>query len=221
MLTFHLLVGFRPSLFLGERPGSLSKALLLGLRNRGRRREQRNVYQALDAARWQDDVRRTPRANGCRLRRPSEDRGPQTKPGMTSLSVYILIHTLMVVMSFFIYSFLVRVCPAKNRLSRAPRAPPDLTRPRDRATPTPHVSPPCHRRNIGCRSPTRRAGGVERCPPGDGLLYPRDGGDHKKWNSRYDTAKLAEYCTHALLYICCTAVHGGWVSEWVDGCVGG
>lgn len=87
VLTFHLLAGCRPSLFPGERPGSLSKALLLGLRNRRRRRKQRNVYQALDTARWQDDVRRAPRANGCRVRRPSEDRGPQTKPGATSLSV--------------------------------------------------------------------------------------------------------------------------------------
>lgn len=87
VLTFHLLAGFLPSLFPGERPGSLSKALLLGLRNRRRRRKQRNIHQALDTSRWQDDVRRAPRANGCRVRRPSEDRGPQTKPGATSLSV--------------------------------------------------------------------------------------------------------------------------------------
>ena len=45
------------------------------------------------------------------------------------------------------------------------RAPPDPSRPQDRATPDPHDSTRCNRRK-------RRAGGVERSPPGDCLLGP-------------------------------------------------
>lgn len=79
--------------------------------------------------------------------------------------------------------YLVLVCPAGQRLSRAPSYPP---RPRDRAEPAPHSSPPmnnnngidrinnrCHRRKKGRRKRTRRAGGGERRPPRDGLLGPR------------------------------------------------
>ena len=45
-------------------------------------------------------------------------------------------------------------------------------RPRGRAMPAPQSSRRCARRKNGRRSPTWRAGGVERCPPGDGLLSP-------------------------------------------------
>ena len=68
----------------------------------------------------------------------------------------------------------VLVCLAEHRLSRVP---PGLPRPRDRATPPPHGSPRCHRRKNGRRRRTRRAGGVERCPPGDGFLDPRERGE--------------------------------------------
>lgn len=61
----------------------------------------------------------------------------------------------------------VFVCPAGNRLSRTP---PDRPRPRDRAPPSPHRSLQCPRRKKGRRNQSRRAGGVERRPPEDGLL---------------------------------------------------
>ena len=76
--------------------------------------------------------------------------------------------------SFWIFkSFSVLECPAGERLSRAP---PDLPRPRDRAMRAPHDSPRCAPRKNGRRSPTRRAGGVERNPPGDGMPGPRESG---------------------------------------------
>ena len=66
-------------------------------------------------------------------------------------------------------SILIRflACPAKHQLSRAP---PDLSRPRDRATPPPHGSPPYSPRNNRCHRQTWRAGSAERCSPGDELL---------------------------------------------------
>ena len=65
----------------------------------------------------------------------------------------------------------VLVCPWRLRLSHAP---PDPSRSRDRLTPAPHESTRCHRRKNEPQCQTRRAGGVERSPPGDGLLGPRD-----------------------------------------------
>ena len=40
--------------------------------------------------------------------------------------------------------------------------------------PAPHDSTRCHRRKNGPEHRTRRAGGVERSPPGDGVLGPRE-----------------------------------------------
>lgn len=58
----------------GERPGGLSKALLLGIRQRGgRRRQQRYRHQVVDSAERSDDVGRTARADGCGVRRPTQD----------------------------------------------------------------------------------------------------------------------------------------------------
>ena len=57
-----------------------------------------------------------------------------------------------------------------------PRVPPDPSRPRNCDTPAPHSSPRCRRRKDGRHRRARRAGGVERCPPGDGLFGPREGG---------------------------------------------
>ena len=56
------------------------------------------------------------------------------------------------------------------------RAPPEPPRHHDRATPTPHISRRCPRRNNCRRCPTRRAGAVERRPPGDRSLPLREGG---------------------------------------------
>ena len=66
------------------------------------------------------------------------------------------------------------VCPAENRLSRAP---PDLPRPHDSITATPHGSPRRPRRQNGRRRPTRGAGTIGRRPPGNGLLHLRDEGE--------------------------------------------
>ena len=65
----------------------------------------------------------------------------------------------------------VSVCAARHRLSRAPPGP---SRPRDRATPGSHSNARCPRRKNGRRRRIRRAGGVGRCPPWDGLLGPRE-----------------------------------------------
>ena len=61
--------------------------------------------------------------------------------------------------------------PREGRLSRAPPEPP---RPRHRATPAPHGNTRYGRRKNGPQRQTRRARGVERSPPGDGLLGPRE-----------------------------------------------
>ena len=64
----------------------------------------------------------------------------------------------------------VLICPTGERFSRAP---PDPSRPRDRATSAPRGSTTrCRRRKIGRRSPTRRAGGVERCSRGRACSIP-------------------------------------------------
>ena len=63
------------------------------------------------------------------------------------------------------------MCSAEHRLSRAP---PDFPRPRGSATATPHRGARCPRRKKGRHRSTRRAGTIERRPPGDGLLDLRD-----------------------------------------------
>ena len=84
---------------------------------------------------------------------------------------------VLVVTSFSILKTTsVLVCPAGHRISRPP---PPRRRPRDRATPAPHNNPPinrCPRRKKGHGRRTRLEGGVDWCPPRDGLLAALDGG---------------------------------------------
>ena len=58
---------------------------------------------------------------------------------------------------------------------------------RDRATPAPHDSPRCCPRKNGRHRRTRRAWGVQRCPPGDKLLAGMTR-DHSIGTSQYGTA---------------------------------
>ena len=105
------------------------------------------------------------------------------------------------------------VCPTGHRLSRAP---PDPSRPRDRAKPVPHSSPinGCPRLEKRCQRQTQRAGGVERCSPADGLIDPRDrGGSQKHGNPNATQHQTVHARTHLLL-CCCAAVHG-WVGAWL------
>ena len=101
------------------------------------------------------------------------------------------------------------------------RALPGPPRPRGRATLAPHGSTRSHRRKIGHQLPTRRAGGVERSLPGDGLdLSPLWRGIIKKRKSQDEHSELrvinvlSRCCTY---YCCCTAVHAGWFGGWVAG----
>ena len=67
----------------------------------------------------------------------------------------------------------VPVWPGRHRLYVAPF---DTPRHHDRVTPAPHVSPRCPRRKNCRRCPTRPVGGVERRPPGERSLPPRERG---------------------------------------------
>ena len=80
---------------------------------------------------------------------------------------------VVVVTSLIFKTSSVLVHPAGHRLFRPP---PDPPRPRDHATPAPHSSPRCSRRKKGRSRRTRRAGGVGRCPLGDGFLGSRERG---------------------------------------------
>ena len=55
-------------------------------------------------------------------------------------------------------------------------------RPQDRSTPAPHGSARCSR----SQRRTRRTGGVERSPPGDGLLGPRERSE-SAWREGFPT----------------------------------
>ena len=68
---------------------------------------------------------------------------------------------------------------AGSSMPRCAPALPCATRPprhHDRATPAAHISPRCPWQQNCHRCPTRRAGGVEWRPPGDGSLAPRERG---------------------------------------------
>ena len=82
---------------------------------------------------------------------------------------------VLVVISKWIFDFLFVITYPKNSCDS--RAPPDSPRHHDRATPAPRISPLSPPRKNGRRCPTRRVGGVERRPPGDGSLAPRGGGE--------------------------------------------
>ena len=69
-------------------------------------------------------------------------------------------------------SISVLVCPAEERLSRAP---PDPPQPHPLASTRPGT-PRCNQRKSGRQRRTRRAGSTERSPPGDGLLDLRYAG---------------------------------------------
>ena len=77
-------------------------------------------------------------------------------------------------MSRWIFEDMPLITYPKN--SCRSRAPPDPPRYHDRATPVPYVSPWRPRRMNCRRCLTRRAEGVERRPPGDGSLPPRERG---------------------------------------------
>ena len=85
---------------------------------------------------------------------------------------------LVIMMSERIFENMpVPVCPVRHRLCRAP---PDPPRHHERATLAPHISPRCPRRKNCRRCPTRRAGAVERRPPGDNRSLPGKGVDPRE-----------------------------------------
>ena len=77
-------------------------------------------------------------------------------------------------MSKWIFENMPVITYQKN--SYESRGPPDRRRHHDRVTPAPHISPRCPRRKNCRRCLTRRAGGLERRPPGDGSLPPWERG---------------------------------------------
>ena len=111
----------------------------------------------------------------------------------------VVVVMMMVMMSKWIFENISVIKYPKN--SCESRAPPDPPRHHDRATPAPHISPRCPRRKNCRRCPTRRAGGVERRPPGDGSLPLRERGGSAPTESLFFSAVLTlRYCVIVLLY---------------------
>ena len=91
-------------------------------------------------------------------------------------SSFFVLYTAAVLTTWYIFTHTTTYHWRTGATVEGLYPPPNPPRPPDRATPPPYS---CHRyprRKNGHRRPTRQAGGVEKCPPGNGLLDLRDGG---------------------------------------------